>query len=153
MVENTSAGAGSIWNKNSWHWEDKNYSKVAEDFLRARIPQVTVQETNPPCTIQLYDLKTIKGSAQVTIRKQKSIFLFEYDLDIYFRAVSEGEDKEEAKGLIHLKELNQDDEEFEVTCTCENPSDFATLVRKAIQKNFHRHLLTLFKDLKAHCLQ
>ena len=35
MVEESKQGVGSIWNKNSWHWEEKNYSEIAKEFLNS----------------------------------------------------------------------------------------------------------------------
>jgi activator of HSP90 ATPase len=32
MVE-PSTGVGSIWNKNSWHWEERNYTELAKKWL------------------------------------------------------------------------------------------------------------------------
>ena len=32
MVE-SSQGVGSIWNKNSWHWEERNYTELAKKWL------------------------------------------------------------------------------------------------------------------------
>lgn len=31
---NAPKGEGSVWNVNNWHWEQKNYSKEAEEILR-----------------------------------------------------------------------------------------------------------------------
>ena len=27
-------GVGSIWNTNSWHWEQKNYTKLADILVK-----------------------------------------------------------------------------------------------------------------------
>ena len=29
--------SGSIWNPNSWHWENKNYTKQAKEYINSKI--------------------------------------------------------------------------------------------------------------------
>lgn len=41
-MEKTQA-VGSLWNVNSWHWEMKNYSQVAQKILEARLLEVTFE--------------------------------------------------------------------------------------------------------------
>ena len=37
------AGAGSLWNKNSWHWEEKKYTPWAHAWLQERLLAVQVE--------------------------------------------------------------------------------------------------------------
>lgn len=67
MVEKQ--GVGSIWNKGNWHWEERNYSDFAKEWLSKEF--CTIEETIPLAKIQIYEVKELKGSASVTIRKQK----------------------------------------------------------------------------------
>ena len=39
-------GAGSIWNKNSWHWEEKNYTEQAKTFLNENIVKISMESTS-----------------------------------------------------------------------------------------------------------
>ena len=46
MVESTqqieaSQGCGSIWNKNSWHWEERNYTEVAKKWLSENLTKIS----------------------------------------------------------------------------------------------------------------
>ena len=34
MVQAQSSGVGSIWNKGNWHWEEKNYTEFAKEYLK-----------------------------------------------------------------------------------------------------------------------
>jgi activator of HSP90 ATPase len=103
MVQN--AAAGSIWNSNSWHWEDKNYTQTSHAFLKEHLPKVALKKDD--FEIKLYDVKEIKGDSQVTIRKKKSIFLYEFDIDIYFKATRrDGEGDNKVQGQVHMKEIN-----------------------------------------------
>ena len=47
MVEKQ--GVGSIWNKGNWHWEERNYSDFAKDWLSKQF--CTVEETIPHAKI------------------------------------------------------------------------------------------------------
>lgn len=116
---------GSIWNKNSWHWEERNYSEVAKKFLEENLTKIEViSEENPAAKIRLYEIKTIDGSASITIRKQKQIFLFEYKLDIYFDAVHLNEPETKAMGRVTVEEFNQDDDDLDVDVVCEKKEEF-----------------------------
>lgn len=51
-------------------------------------------------------MKSIEGSASITIRKQKQIFLFDYKLDIYFDAVHLNDSETKAMGRVTVDEFN-----------------------------------------------
>ena len=44
MVEST--GVGSIWNKNSWHWEERNYTELAKKWLGENLIKIAVMCEN-----------------------------------------------------------------------------------------------------------
>ncbi len=144
MVEGTGA-AGSIWNKNSWHWEEKNYTEFAKKFLSERLPKVTYDAKNPACTITLYELKSIEGTCSVTIRKQKPIYLYDFTIHLYFTAKSESE---EVMGTLKLADCNQDDDEVDIEVTCEKPTVFAAGVRKILNTEIGEPCLSAIRELK-----
>jgi len=37
-------GVGSVWNQGSWHWEEKNYNKWANERLRAALESVKIED-------------------------------------------------------------------------------------------------------------
>jgi len=37
------SGVGSVWNKGSWHWEEKNYNKWAEEELTKSLQSVKTE--------------------------------------------------------------------------------------------------------------
>lgn len=45
MVE-SSTGVGSIWNKNSWHWEERNYTELAKKWLQENLTKIEVESTD-----------------------------------------------------------------------------------------------------------
>ena len=65
MVDST--GVGSIWNKNSWHWEERNYTEVAKKMLTDAIVKISLEQDG--VKLRLYEIKSIEGSASITIRK------------------------------------------------------------------------------------
>ena len=62
-----STGFGSIWNNNSWFFEEKNFTKFAKEWLTTELSKLTF--TGDDVKVSLYEVKTIEGEASVTIRK------------------------------------------------------------------------------------
>ena len=68
MVE-SSTGVGSIWNKNSWNWEERNYTDLAKKWLQENLVRIEVENKEQQVRVRLYELKSIDGNASITIRK------------------------------------------------------------------------------------
>lgn len=68
MVE-SSTGVGSIWNKNSWHWEERNYTDLAKKWLQENLVTIEVENKEQQVRVRLYEVKSIDGNASITIRK------------------------------------------------------------------------------------
>ena len=92
-------------------------------------------------------MKTIEGEASVTIRKQKQIFLFEFEMEIYFEAKQVSDPSKSCKGKVKVRELNQDDDECDLEVTQEKPGDFIATVRKTINKTGGPAIHTIFMGL------
>jgi len=61
-------GTGSIWNKNSWHWEEKNYNKWSEEWFRQKFSDITLEAFLPFETlITIEEITSLKGSAGLSI--------------------------------------------------------------------------------------
>ena len=106
---------------------------------------------SPAAKVRLYEIKTIEGSASITIRKQKQIFLFEFKLDIYFDAVnlkSPENEEEKAMGRVVVDEFNQDDDEIEVDVVCEKPTEFVAQVKKVLKTQIKAQILRVVSELK-----
>lgn len=145
MVENK--GVGSIWNKGNWHWEERNYSDFAKEWLKASWTSVS-QETQD-ARISIYEVKTLTGSASVTIRKQKQIFMFEFEAELYFKAVHLTDDRQDVMGRIKLFEFNQEDDEIQTELTCEKSSPWADGVKDFMRKKMPQILLARAGELIA----
>ncbi len=68
-VPTKTQGFGSIWNNNSWFYEEKNFTKFAKEYLTKEMCKLSV--TKNDCEVSFYEMKSIEGDASVTIRKQK----------------------------------------------------------------------------------
>ena len=60
-------GFGSIWNNNSWFYEEKNFTKFAKEWMTEHIKECQV--TKDDVFVRFYEMKEIEGQASVTIRK------------------------------------------------------------------------------------
>jgi len=105
------------------------------------------QITKNDILVRLYEIKTIEGEASVTIRKQKQIFLFEFELEIYFDAVSTTDPSTKCKGKMKVHEFNQDDDELSLEVTQEKPGDFVSAVKKILNNEMSEHLLKTVMSL------
>jgi activator of HSP90 ATPase len=98
---------GSIWNKNSWHWEERNYTEVAKKWLQENLVKIEVDSEEHQVVVRLYEVKSVEGNASITIRKQKQIFLFEFKLEIYFDSLDKmGAETEKRQGRLLVEEFN-----------------------------------------------
>lgn len=62
-------GFGSVWNKGSWHWENRNYTEFAKDWLSKNWCAIRLPVAD--AIIEIYEVKEVEGNANVSIRKQK----------------------------------------------------------------------------------
>ena len=97
-------GVGSIWNKGNWHWEERNYNDFAKSYLTQEFCKIV--EVANDAEITIYEVKTLTGAASVTIRKQKQIFMFEFEGELYFKAKSLSDDRVSMMGRIKMHEFN-----------------------------------------------
>jgi activator of HSP90 ATPase len=99
--------------------------------------------------IKLYEMKSIEGSASITIRKSKQIFLFDFTIEIYFDAYREGHKDDNIMGRVILHEFNQDDDDIDIGYVCEKKSDLADHVRQKLTGPLLKtEILKAVKELK-----
>ena len=51
-------GSGSIWNPNSWHWENKNYTEEAKKYVKSKI--LDHQFKKDDITFKFTDMKKLE---------------------------------------------------------------------------------------------
>ena len=151
MVE--AVGAGSVWNQNSWHWEEKNYTVQAKAFLTEHLAKIEFDAPEPASSVKLYETKSVEGSCSITIRKGKQIVLFDFSMDAYFKATSKTDEEETAMGTIQIHEFNQDDDEVDITVTNEKQNDFCSGIRRVLTSDLvKKPVFALVKKLKDHLI-
>ena len=110
-------GTGSVWNTNSYHWEEKSVATWANDTLRAVLSGFTHRMSD--VTMSVTEIATLSGEASVSIRKGKKIISFDYNMDLKWKAVladAEGNQVSQLEGKYVLPEVSNEDEwdEWEV---------------------------------------
>jgi activator of HSP90 ATPase len=111
-IKTGEAATGSVWNKNSWHWEEKDYNRVAEQNLLLALKGVEfcIQEGE---SVEFTKIEP-KGFASISVRKGKKVIVFEYSIAIRFKAG-------EVEGSIKIPEFSN--EELEPVLRVECPDD------------------------------
>lgn len=77
------AGTGSVWNTNSYHWEEKSVATWANDTLRSTISNF--KHTMNDATLSITEITTLTGEANLSIRKGKKIISFEYNIEMKWK--------------------------------------------------------------------
>ena len=77
------AGTGSVWNNNSYHWEQKSVDKWSEDTLKRVLSLFYYKHEN--ATFKITEVKDLKGESSVSIRKQKKIVTYEYQMKLVWK--------------------------------------------------------------------
>ena len=149
MVESNKAGVGSIWNKGNWHWEEKNYTEFAKEWLTTNWCTIVMDKAD--ANISVYEVKELTGSASVTIRKQKQIFMFEFEGELYWKAkcTKVDDDRSECQGKLKVFEFNQEDDELQTEVTCEKSNNWADGVKRALRNEVTQRLLEVALKLPA----
>ena len=111
------AAAGSVWNKNSWHWEEKDYNKAAQAQLREMLSAAPLQ-TKSGEKIDLFDIEPT-GFASVSVRKGKRVLVFEFAISMKVRCGN-------TTGFIKIPEFSNDelDPTFRVDCEDESIKEY-----------------------------
>ena len=91
--------AGSVWNKNSWHWEEKDYGKWAKQRLVEVIANLKLEYQENVVTLS--DINPT-GFATISVRKGKKIVSFEFELSCSWSCGY-------SSGRISIPEFSQED--------------------------------------------
>lgn len=86
---NTVEGQGSVWNNNSYHWEQKSVDKWSDETLKKVLS--LFQYKFEKATLSITEVKDLKGESSVSIRKQKKIVTYEYSCKLLWK-VDMGDD-------------------------------------------------------------
>ena len=73
--------------------------------------------------ITIEEIPTLKGEAALSIWKQKQIHIFNFEIELKFKAIKVGEDEPWTEGKIKIHEFFNDDDDVELTTTIDKSSD------------------------------
>ncbi|CAK71525.1 unnamed protein product (macronuclear) [Paramecium tetraurelia] len=136
-------GAGSIWNPNSWHWEEKNYTTIARQLIEQKIKAIKVESGD--IILTNIELKSISGDAQVNIRKGKQVLVYDFDIEVEWRGSNESD---EAEGTYKIKDLNSLDNDFElIHINSRSKTKISDKCKDMVKRDMHMKLKESFKTL------
>ncbi|KAI1707401.1 activator of hsp90 ATPase like protein 1-like protein domain-containing protein [Ditylenchus destructor] len=98
-------------NVNNWHWVEKN----ATPWSKERLPELFIGRTieKGSIKVELTEFAKFEGEATANNRKAKLIFLYEWDMEIKFKANVAGSDIE-YKGTLEIPNLSDENEASEI---------------------------------------
>ena len=110
-------GTGSVWNVNSYHWEEKSVAKWSEDTLKKILSSFT--HTFNDTVLKITEISSLKGESSVSIRKAKKLILYEYQIKLKWELNlndNEGNVVSKCEGTYELPEMSNEDDwqEWEV---------------------------------------
>ncbi|KAL4473219.1 hypothetical protein ABPG72_015600 [Tetrahymena utriculariae] len=141
MVDRKQA-AGSVWNVNSWHWEQKNYTPQAKKLLEEIILSISIEQDG--VKVQNSKIKSINGDAEINVRKGKQILCYEFNVEVDFKAEN---DEEDSDGYFKIHDINPDDLDFEIDhVTLNTKNKCGDIAKRIIQKQMKEELKKLLKD-------
>ena len=76
-------GQGSVWNNNSYHWEQKSVDKWATDTLKSVLG--TFYFKYEKATLTVTEVKDLKGESSVSVRKGKKIVTYDYNVKLVWK--------------------------------------------------------------------
>ena len=129
-VKTGDAAVGSVWNKNSWHWEEKDYNKVAAEKLLEALGSIELMSSTGE-KVEFSEISP-KGFASISVRKGKKVVVFEYSIAMHFKVSG-------TEGSVKIPEFSNDELEPVVRMDCANDEvkDFirkqgAVAIKKAL---------------------
>lgn len=133
--ETDQTAVGSLWNQNSWHWEEKNYTANATQSLRDALTSLTLvlpngpEKKKPRIEVKLDNIE-MRGEVCLTVRKQKKLVSYEIDIHCEWESTNaEPSSYNGRKGKITIPELcpgGVEDDDFAVTISSNSSDDIDT---------------------------
>ena len=123
-VQQAIAGTGSVWNTNSYHWEEKSVNAWATEQLKRVLS--TFSHAMNDATVSITEITDIQGEASVSIRKGKKIVSFDYNFKLKWACVladSDGNQVSKTSGTYQFPEVSNEDEFDEWECRVEYGED------------------------------
>ena len=142
------AGAGSVWNTNNWHWEEKNYKQWANNRLTELLLSLTLFEQG--YSLSFPEISKLTGEASVNIRKGNTILFFEFEIEGSWKAKKE---ETEIEGKYKILEFNQEEmDDFQLeastTSTLEDAGKLRHFLQSRAKKEFTKSFQQFYNEFK-----
>lgn len=103
-IDASNKGTGSVWNPNSYFWEEKNWNKWSKEKLQELFG--SFKHTVPCGTLEVTNAE-INGEASISIRKGKKIYAFDFTMTLKWSiTLKEGEDEQKVTGEFSFPEIS-----------------------------------------------
>ena len=122
---NEKEGTGSVWNNNSYHWEEKSVAKWSEETLKGLFTRFYFKQHDATLTIK--EVKKMEGESSVSVRKGKKIVTYDYQVKLIWKAVLS--DKTGTKpigtceGEYFFPEISNDEDDIECEASIYSDGD------------------------------
>ncbi|RQX67666.1 putative activator of hsp90 ATPase, partial [Toxoplasma gondii CAST] len=103
-----SAAAGSVWNANSWHWEEKSYTKWSREYLQARLGSLKLVEDVDGFSVTTLPTPAVSGEASVSVRKGKTILAVDMAVKLQFEAQLKQDGNRKCRGEISVTDISSE---------------------------------------------
>lgn len=121
--------SGSVWNNNSYHWEQKSVDKWSEDTLKKILGTFYFKLEN--ATLSIKEVKDLKGESSVSIRKQKKIVTYDYNIRLLWKCDMGDSTNTKVIGTVEgeyeMPEMSNDvlddGDEWEINCRVTKADD------------------------------
>lgn len=154
---NKETGQGSVWNNNSYHWEEKSVAKWSEETLKKTLSLFYYKQDRATLTIK--EVKDLKGESSVCVRKGKKIVTYEYNAKLVYKIDLSDEANTKVigsvEGTFEMPEISNDvlddGEEWEVNASITKGDDelkkaFYQIIKKLAPDELRKKIKTDFVD-------
>ncbi|KMZ93633.1 hypothetical protein PVMG_01079 [Plasmodium vivax Mauritania I] len=145
--------AGSVWNRNSWHWEEKNYNKWGETYIKNKLSDLKIEKED----LSVYfDRVEISGNASVSIRKGKQINSFEYVIKFDWAFSKTGQEKEYAGGTAEILDFSNcsvEDNDYAINIELIGDKEESKRAYDILRKDGKEKIKIALKDFPADLLK
>ena len=132
-TESTALGATnqpSLWNKNSWHWEEKNANIWAIEYIKNKFNNLKFNLNN--INYYIHEVK-LTGEAFVNLRKSKKYYGYELNGKLKFKG-DNNNNEVIYEGSIELPEIAADMDSLELKVNISKGDDEVKSELKKIAK-------------------
>lgn len=141
-------------NVNNWHWRESDATEWGSKFLKDALPNIVIDDPKLG-KVSITEVSTLEGEASCSIRKQKFIFIFDWEkVHMKWKAKVNGLDTD-FSGTIKILNFDhdcedEDDLDFELRFSKDGPPEHAQL-KAFIKKQAPKRIWEAFMLYKTTC--